>query len=75
MLSFSSKNKQKNPDFVIDTGDKPILIEVGINKTTTKQITKSNIKYRYGIIINTSINKIDIKADNVFLPLKWFLIL
>ncbi len=52
LLSFSSNTKSKNPDFIIETKDIPILIEVGINKKSTKQITKSKIRYRYGIIIN-----------------------
>ena len=75
LLSFSSYSDSKNPDFIISTRDNPVLVEVGINKKSTKQITKSKIKYRYGIIINTKIDKIEFRKDTVMIPLKWFLLL
>ncbi len=74
-LSFSSVNKRKNPDLIIETLDKPILIEIGINKNTTKQISKSKIKYKYGIIINSKIEDIELRNDIVIIPLKYFLLL
>jgi len=68
--------KKKNPDFIIETMDTPVLIEVGINKTSTIQI-KSYSKYRYGIIINSKIN--ELKYDNlnriIFIPLSWVLLI
>ncbi|MEA2043263.1 MAG: AAA family ATPase [Bacteroidota bacterium] len=75
MLSFSSQKKGKNPDFVIETLPDPILIEVGTNKKSIKQITESNIKYRYGIIINAEANEIKYEKDIAIIPLKWFLLL
>ena len=75
ILSFSSYSDSKNPDFIISTRESPILLEVGINKKTTKQITKSKIKYRYGIIINTKIDEIEFRNNTVMIPLKWFLLL
>ncbi len=75
MLSFSSQKKGKNPDFVIETLPDPILIEVGTNKKSIKQITESNIKYRYGIIINAEANDIKYEKNIAIIPLKWFLLL
>ncbi len=75
ILSFSSYSDSKNPDFIISTRENPVLLEVGINKKSTKQITKSKIKYRYGIVINTKIDEIEFKNDTVIIPLKWFLLL
>ncbi len=75
MLSFSSQKKGKNPDFVIETLPDPILIEVGTNKKSVKQITESNIKYRYGIIINAEASDIRYEKNIAIIPLKWFLLL
>ncbi len=75
LLSFASNKKSKNPDFVIETKNIPILIEVGINKKSTKQITRSKIQYRYGIIINTKTDDFKIEKDTVIIPLNWFLLL
>ena len=75
VLSFSSQKKGRNPDFVIETLPDQILIEVGTNKKSIKQITESNIKYRYGIIINAKANNIEYEKDIAIIPLKWFLLL
>ncbi len=74
-ISFSSVKGNKNPDLIIETLDKPILLEIGINKKTTKQISKSRIKYKYGIIINSKTDKIELHNDIVIIPLKYFLLL
>ena len=74
-ISFSSAKGQRNPDLIIETLPNPILLEIGINKNTTKQISKSKIKYKYGIIINSKIDKIELHNDIVIIPLKYFLLL
>ncbi len=74
-LSFSSVKGNKNPDLIIETLDKPILLEIGINKNTTKQISKSKIKYKYGMIINSKTNKIELHNNIVIIPLKYFFLL
>ncbi|MEA3452090.1 MAG: ATPase, partial [Bacteroidota bacterium] len=66
---------QKNPDLIIETLNKPILLEIGLNKKTTKQISKSKIKYKYGIVIYSKIEDIEIHNDIVIIPLKYFLLL
>lgn len=75
VLSFASQKKGKNPDFVIETLPDQILIEVGTNKKSIKQITESNIKYRYGIIINAEADDIQYEKNIAIIPLKWFLLL
>ena len=75
IISFTSFKKGKNPDLIIETLPKPIIIEIGINKNTTKQITESKIKYKYGLIINSKIDKIELHNDIVIIPLKYFLLL
>ena len=68
--------KKKNPDFIIETMDSPVLMEIGTNKTTTTQI-KSYSKYRYGIIINSKINQVKFEDSNriIFIPLSWILLI
>ncbi len=75
ILSFASAKRQKNPDLIIETIDNPILVEIGINKNTTKQISKSRIKHKYEIIINSKIKTIELHNNIVIIPLKYFLLL
>ncbi len=74
-ISFSSTKGQKNPDLIVETTDNPILLEIGINKNTLNQISQSKIKYKYGIIINSKINEIELHNNIVIIPLKYFLLL
>lgn len=75
IVSFSSEKGQKNPDLIIETIDKPILLEIGINKKTTKQISNSRIKYKYGIIVNAKIENVEIVDNVAIIPLRYFLLL
>lgn len=77
MISFSADKESVNPDFIIDTRDCPIVIEVGNKKTTTKQLALYKQTIRYGILINTNATNIDFndKAQTIILPLSWFLLL
>lgn len=70
---FSKTDNNVSPDFVVETGDKPIFIEVGLNKTTSKQLR--NINKRYGILISNKIEKTKIDEDVIKLPLSTFLLL
>lgn len=72
-IYFTLSDNKSSPDFVIETGDKPIFIEIGINKTTTRQLR--NYDKRYGILISNKIEKPEISSDVVKLPLKTFLLL
>lgn len=72
VMILTSKNIKK-PDFVIETMEKPLLLEVGISKTTSDQF--SNIDCRYGILVSNGINKIEKNKKYLKLPLKWFLLM
>jgi len=75
IISFLSSNDKVNPDFVIETRDKPIILEVGTGKTSLRQLTKTNIKYRYGILISNGVAEPTLKGDCIQIPLSWFLLL
>lgn len=75
ILSFSTGSSQSNPDFVIETRDIPILLEIGTSKTSIKQIKASNVRYRYGLLVSNGITSPRIKDDCVQIPLSWFLLL
>jgi uncharacterized protein len=75
IVSFATFKSNKNPDLLIETIDKPIIVEVGINKKTIWQITKSKIDYKYGIIINSKIDKIEFQDNIIIVPLRYILIL
>lgn len=75
IISFLSGNDEVNPDFVIETRDKPILLEIGTSKTSLRQLTKSNLKYRYGLLISNGVVEPTLKGDFIQIPLSWFLLL
>ena len=77
-LSYSSQSDGVNPDFIIDTfATDPIIIEVGKNKTSTRQIAGHKGVYRYGIIINVSAKEPEFidHSKTLVLPLSWFLMM
>lgn len=77
-LSYSSQSDEVNPDFIIDTfATTPIVIEVGQNKTSTRQIAEHKGSCRYGIIVNVSAKEpafID-SSKTLILPLSWYLMM
>jgi len=75
IISFSSGNNEANPDFVIETRDRPILLEIGSGKTSTRQLKQSNINYRYGLLVSNGITGASLKDDCILLPLRWFSLL
>ncbi len=75
VVSFGVSKTGVSPDFIIETLDKPITLEVGINKKSTKQVSKYIENKRYGIIINSKIEDIIIDKNCLFIPLSWFLLL
>ncbi|MCL2290447.1 MAG: AAA family ATPase [Bacteroidetes bacterium] len=75
IISFTTGNNEVNPDFVIETREKPILLEIGTSKTTTKQIKQSKVNYRYGLLISNGITSPNLKEDCISIPLSWFLLL
>ena len=75
VISFTTGNHETNPDFVIETREIPILLELGTAKTTIRQIKKSNIDYRYGVLVSNGIVSPQLKEDCIQMPLSWFLLL
>ena len=75
VTSFVTGGSEVNPDFVIETRDKPVLLELGTGKTTVKQIKQSKINYRYGLLVSGGITSPELKDDCIYLPLSWFLLL
>lgn len=75
LLNFGY-GKKKNPDFVIETHNSPIIIEVGQSKRSTAQITQYG-PYRYGILLNAKYQTVDYDPTHrvIHLPLSWFLLL
>ncbi|NLA24968.1 MAG: hypothetical protein GX879_08385, partial [Bacteroidales bacterium] len=71
VISFLSGN-EVNPDFVIETRDKPILLEIGTGKTIIKQL---KVNYRYALLISDGINESNLKDNCIQMPLSWFLLL
>lgn len=74
LLSFGV-GKEASPDFIIDTMDSPVVLEVGINKKSKRQISKYEKSKRYGIIVNSQIEIAEFKGDCLFVPLSWLLLL
>lgn len=75
IISFVSGKNEVNPDFVIETRDKPILLEIGTSKTSLKQLKQSNVKYRYALLVSNGVKKPSLKEDCIQIPLSWFLLL
>jgi len=75
IISFVTGSNEANPDFVIETRDKPILLEIGTSKTSTRQIKQSNISHRYGLLVSNGITTPNLKDDCIQIPLSWFLLL
>ena len=75
LISFTSGFSESNPDFVIETRDKPIILEIGSRKTSTRQIKLSQINYRFGLLVTNGSVKITLRDDILILPLNLFLLL
>lgn len=75
VIAYLSGSDTANPDLVIETRDKPILIEIGTQKTSIRQLTKTQLKYRYGLLITNAVTHPILKDNCIQLPLSWFLLL
>jgi len=76
IISFvTGSNEEVKPDFVIETREIPILLEIGTSKTTIKQIKQSKVNYRYGLLVSNGITSPNLKEDCIQIPLSWFLLL
>jgi uncharacterized protein len=75
IVSFLSGNHAANPDFVIETRDRPILLELGTGKTSVRQLKQSGVNHRYGLLVSSGVAEPALKGDTIQLPLSWFLLL
>jgi len=75
LLSFGFSPNSVSPDFVVETGDAPVVLEVGTKKSTLRQTEKYQQRKRYGIIISASESDYMIKENTLIMPLSWFLLL
>ncbi|MDX2130389.1 MAG: AAA family ATPase [Chloroherpetonaceae bacterium] len=75
LISFTSGSHEANPDFIIETRDSPVIIEVGATKRKSRQIENSEIKSRYGVVISNGIESPTLVRNVIQLPMKWFLML
>lgn len=75
VISFLSDKNAVNPDFVIETRDQPILLEIGTGKTSLRQLKHSNVKFRYGLLISNGIEKPSQVGNCIQIPLSWFLLM
>jgi hypothetical protein len=75
-LSFVPQVGKGNADFILETGEAPIILEIGVGKRRINQISLSRIKYRYGILISDAVESVEaINEDKIIrLPLSWFLL-
>ncbi len=80
LISFLDGKAQIKPDFVLTTGDRPVLIEVGRGRKSPQQIVayaeNQKISYRYGLVISPTFRKPSWNRKNriLFLPFSWFLL-
>ena len=75
VLSFTSMANSSNPDFVVETMGNPILIELGMGKTSGTQLKKSPVKHRYSILVSGKFDRPEIDGNCLHLPLSWLLLL
>lgn len=75
IISYTTGNQETNPDFVIETRETPILLEIGAHKTSVRQIKTSKLNYRYGLLVSNGFTAPALKNNCVQLPLSWFLLL
>lgn len=75
LLSFGQTAGGVSPDFIVETMDTPVVIEVGSHKTTVRQTEKYQRNKRYGIIISASGASCSVRNNTLIMPLSWFLLL
>jgi len=73
IVSVYKQKDVQTPDFMIETMDKPLAIEVGMGKQKTNQFL--NVDCRYGILLSNKISDVGRENNYIKLPLEWFLLL
>lgn len=75
LLSFGQQSGEPTPDFIVETRDRPVVIEVGSKKPSVRQVVKYEENKRYGLVISARSTALEIKGGDVMLPLSWFLLI
>ena len=75
IVSYGRATGSAVPDFIIETNDKPVLIEVGSEKNSVRQMKGEYQNKRYGILVNAFAKELTFKDDVAIMPLSWFLLL
>lgn len=75
MVSFLTGSTEANPDFVIETREQPLLLEIGTGKTLARQFRGAGLAHRYGVLISDSAETAMLREGCIHLPLSWFLLL
>jgi len=73
LLGYGQQHGSSTPDFIVSTRDSPVVIEVGTNKTSVKQVARHEGK-RYGIVLSARAEELSVHGDSVVMPLSWFLL-
>ena len=77
-FSLSYDSAKGGDDFIVGIGEKRIVIEVGINKTEYKQVSKTakKINSAYNIIVSEKAGELEYNQEEnaVKIPLKYFLL-
>lgn len=74
MLSYGQAKGARIPDFLIETREQPVVIEVGSAKRGTGQVAKYIKNKRYGLVISARQTELVITDDALIIPLSWFLL-
>ena len=72
-ILFAKARKNASPDFVVETMQGPVCIEVGQGKTKTNQLAR--LKKRYGLLVSKGIKHVDKQKNVIKVPLEVFLLL
>ena len=75
VISYTTGSREANPDFVVETRETPVILEIGSGKTSVKQLKASKMKYRYGLLVSGGASSPALKEDCIHIPLSWFLLL
>ncbi|MCS7018910.1 MAG: AAA family ATPase [Cytophagales bacterium] len=73
IISFTGGSAAANPDFVIETRERPLVLEVGTHKTSIAQARA--IPARYGLLVSGGSDTPLLKENTVQIPFNWFLLL
>ncbi len=75
IISFHSASKEANPDIIIETQEKPIILEIGTHKKNIQQLKKTEINSRYNLLVTEKFKEPQIRENTMVVPFSWFMLL